>query len=260
MEIDKHARQKKIIALQYEAMELENDDQTKKLVYQNQNDTSLKIINLFLNNIIAVSLIAQPQVGKTGCILSLLIEFCRNDTIRANKDDIYVITGMSDTDWEVQTKNSFLPLFRDNVIHRSNLYKYTDKLKSITNGLICIDESHFGAGKSHTVSKQLKSAGLLNIDLLRTNNIKILFVSATPGATLDDVIISMNDYHQKIILNPPTSYIGFSKLIEYGNIIETEELDCNNISSICDIINNRWGDNYKFHIFRITNKEYNNVF
>ena len=38
MEIDKHARQKKIIALQYEAMELENDDQTKKLVYQNQND------------------------------------------------------------------------------------------------------------------------------------------------------------------------------------------------------------------------------
>ena len=251
-----------LIQLQYNALEFEksNGDTSKKLVYENQRNTALHIVDLFISGILAITLIAQPQVGKTGCILSILMEFCINSILCTQYSNIYVITGMSDTDWEEQTKNSFLPLFRRNVIHRSNLHKYIDQLKNLTNGLICIDESHFGSGKHQTISKELKLAGLLNLDTIMENNIKILFISATPGAILDDVVISMGDYHQKVILNPPISYVGFRKLLENENMIETMDIDINIISDIWQIISNRWGDNPKFHIFRITYTKYTEVF
>ena len=38
------------------------------------------------------------------------------------------------------------------------------------------------------------------------------------------------------------------------------ELEIDTISYIWQIICNRWGDNSKFHIFRITYKKYNDVF
>lgn len=199
----------------------------KEMVYPNQVAAATEVVHeLYGKDKVAVTLIAQPQVGKTGTFMEVAYKACTHpdDNCIVDPRKVFIITGMSDNDWQKQTKDDMLEAFKSRVYHRGRL-NTTDRadgfytnLTHATNALIILDECHIGVEKEHQVSRMLRRLGLLDIAMLREKNIKILEVSATPGATLYDTEKWGDDNHSIVMLNPSTKYFGFRNFLEEGRI------------------------------------------
>jgi len=199
----------------------------KEMVYPNQVAAATEVVHeLYGKDKVAVTLIAQPQVGKTGTFMEVAYKACTHpdDKCIVDPRKVFIITGMSDNDWQKQTKDDMLEAFKNRVYHRGKL-NTTDRadgfytnLTHATNALIILDECHIGVEKDQQVSKMLKRLGLLDIAVLRAKNIKILEVSATPGATLYDTEKWGDDNHSIVMLNPSEKYCGFRKILQEGRI------------------------------------------
>jgi hypothetical protein len=193
-----------------------------EMVYPNQKEAAVAVIdNLYHKDRVAVSLIAPPQVGKTGTFLEVAYLACTHpdDSMIIDSRNVFIITGMSDKDWQRQTEKDMIEAFRSRVYHRGKLYTpdredgfYTN-LTNARNALIIMDECHVAVGKDQQISKMLKDIGLLDIKVLRERNVKILEVSATPGATLRDTEKWGPDNHSVVLLNPSAKYVGFKQMI-----------------------------------------------
>jgi hypothetical protein len=206
---------------------------TNELVYPNQAEAAISIIDEFFNkDKVLVTLIAPPQVGKTGTFLQVAFLACTHPDDKSIMDprDVFIITGMSDRDWQTQTENDMLEAFKRRVYHRGRLHTkdledgFNTNLSLAENALIIIDECHIGTEKQHMMSDCLRSLGLLNIETLRKRKIKILEVSATPGATLYDSIEWGPTNHSVVLLNPSSSYIGFKHFIRENRIHNSLDL------------------------------------
>jgi hypothetical protein len=205
----------------------------KELVYPNQKDAATEICaELFDKGKTVVTLIAEPQVGKTGTFLETAYEACMhpNDASIVDPGNVFIITGMSDTDWQKQTKTDMLEPFRNRVYHRGRLNStdrtdgfYTN-LANASNALLIFDECHIGAEKEHQISSMLHRLGLLNLAVLKQRNIKLLEVSATPGATLYDTLAWGQENHSIVILKPSPKYTGFRHFIAEKRIHESFDL------------------------------------
>jgi hypothetical protein len=205
-----------------EYLELEG----KKFIYPNQQDAANKCIEAYKNGAVAVCLIAQPGTGKTGTAQAVMIHMTTNpnDEEIIYSENIINCTGMSDNDWEQQFKNSVLPAFRDNIFHRQNLIRQTDKLRSIKDALIIPDECHIASGSKMTIAKILKQAGILDLNILEMKKIKMLDISATPDAVLHDY----KKWGEKcaiIKIQPGSSYKGFEVMLKEERIIDAPKLE-----------------------------------
>jgi len=139
-------------------------------------------------------------------------------------DQVYIITGLSDTEWEAQTKERLLPQFEKNVYHRGRINAVIPKLANATNALIIIDECHYASGSNQSVKLALENAGLLDIDQLIKKNIRIIQASATP----DNVLIDSNswgNYHDTVMPDKKSaSYVSFEDLLKKNRIRESDDL------------------------------------
>ena len=180
------SKQRERIYLEKKHMMEDRKREGKQLTYNNQQDAAQEIIQHFIEGKMYIVLVAQPGVGKTGTVMEAQIGSALHVNNGLLAEDMYVITGMSDKDWQEQFSKNLLPSFKDNVYHRSNLGKHFDRLSSLKNGFIITDECHIANGKDMILSKTLKNAGLLDIELLEKKNNKLLDVSATPEGILID--------------------------------------------------------------------------
>ena len=201
----------------------------KLFIYQNQQDAADECIKAYNNGAVAVCLIAQPGIGKTGTAQAVMYHMATNpnDEDIIYTEDIINCTGMSDNDWVEQFRNNVLPPFKDNIYHRQQLIKQIDKLQNLKNGLIIPDECHVAAGSKMTIAKILKEAGILDLRVLELRNIKMLDISATPDAVLHDYI-KWGPKCSIIKIQPGASYKGFEVMLEEKRIIDApilEELD-----------------------------------
>lgn len=204
-----------------------------EMVYPNQKEAATTVIdNLYRKDHVAVSLIAPPQVGKTGTFLEVAYLACTHpeDTKIIDSRNVFIITGMSDRDWQGQTKKDMIEAFQSRVYHRGKLNTpdredgfYTN-LANARNALIIMDECHVAVGKDQQISKMLKDIGLLDIKVLRERNIRILEVSATPGATLRDTEKWGSDNHSVVILKPSDKYVGFKEMIRDKRVHQSLDL------------------------------------
>jgi len=201
----------------------------KEMVYPNQQTAATEIIQeLFdpANPKVAVTLIALPQVGKTGTFLEVAYKACTHpsDDCIIDPRNVFIITGMSDRDWQKQTEADMLEAFKRRVYHRGRLNtkdredNFYTALSNATNALIILDECHIGVEKEHQVSQMLRRLNLLSIDTLREKNVKILEVSATPGATLYDTEKWGPENHSIVMLYPSSKYVGFRQFLAEGRI------------------------------------------
>ena len=205
-----------------ELLELEG----KKFIYPNQQEAADKCITAFKNGAVAVCLIAQPGTGKTGTAQAVMIHMATNpnDEELIYAENIINCTGMSDNDWETQFKNSVLPPFKDNIFHRQKLVKQKDKLKTLKDALLIPDECHIASGYKMQIAKTLKEAGILDVNILERRNIKMLDISATPDAVL-------NDYKKWgpkcaiIKIQPGPSYKGFETMLKENRILDAPDLE-----------------------------------
>jgi hypothetical protein len=230
----------------------------KKFIYQNQKDAANKVLEAYKNGAIAVCLIAQPGTGKTGTAQEVMINMATNpnDDEIIYAENIINCTGMSDNDWEQQFKDSVLPAFRDQIYHRQNLIRQTDKLRTLKNGLIIPDECHIASGSKMTIAKTLKEAGLLDINVLEIRNIKMLDISATPDAVLHDYA-KWGNKCSIIKIQPGPSYKGFEVMLEENRIINApnfEEID--DYLDLLDLLEERYKNTTKkYFIFRLLDQD-----
>jgi hypothetical protein len=226
----------------------------KKFIYPNQQKAAEECIEAYKNGAIAVCLIAQPGTGKTGTAQSVMINMSTNpnDDEIILKENIINCTGMSDNDWEIQFKNNMLQPFKENVFHRQNLIKQEEKLKKLQNGLIIPDECHIAAGSKMTIAKTLKNAGLLDINVLETKNIKMLDISATPDAVLHDYK-KWGTKCKFVKIQPGPLYKGFEVMLKEGRIYNAPKLeDREDYYELLETLDNRYQNTTKkFFPFRL---------
>jgi len=195
----------------------------KELYYDNQAVTASKVVTAIrMVGIVFQMVIAPCQSGKTGCMLAIIEKLLQSDS-KVNPDNIFVITGLSDTEWVTQTKER-LPFIGNNVIHRGQLRKSMGILKNIKNALIIIDECQIACKKDMSLDKQvLEQTGLKDVAYLKENNINIVEFSATPNSTLDDIELwdTCSEIH---IMEPGQGYKGHSALIENHRLHQAEDL------------------------------------
>ena len=251
--MDRKARSRERVSRSYSALEAdihyENPD--AKLVYPNQESAAWDIINHFVKGKVAVTLLALPQVGKTGVMLEVAYSMAtsNNDKLFINPENVYIISGMNDLDWQVQTKKSLPNALNEKVLTRSDFNKLTN-LNSLENALIIIDECHIAAEERQQMSRKLKHAGLDNPEILLDKNVRILQVSATPAHVLFNSERNWDNYHSVVRLQASHKYIGFEKFLAADRIMNTHDDDVDNILEIEQLIKQEY-ITPKYHIFRL---------
>ena len=237
------------------------------IVYPNQKHAADKAIQyLLMDGTPLVNLIAQPGVGKTGTFLEVAIQATTHpDPVRRiSVDNLFIITGMSDTDWFNQTYERMLPAFRPRVFHRNRLideaerYAGSVKVKGAPI-LVIIDESHIAAKPGMTIHTFLATLAGCNPDTpiqphhLTDANIHVLAVSATPGAVLRSPMASWSKMHHRIVtIRPGESYHGVAHMLKYKRLYKTGSLnDDGFLNKVIHIMSNSFREN-RYHIFRQT--------
>ena len=270
MSLSKEVLQRNYLRACYKAKE--NGVKYKKgeaceLVYENQKEAAVEICRELLDKgKTVVTLIAEPQVGKTGTFLETAYLACThpNDEYIVDPNNVFIITGMSDTDWQKQTKNDMLEPFMNRVYHRGRLNTrdrqdgfYTN-LAHARDALLIFDECHIGAEKNHQISGMLRTLKLLDLAVLKERNIKLLEVSATPGATLRDTLAWGEDNHSIVILKSSEAYTGFRHFIKEKRLHESYDLtEENELEKLFAFIKNTFPEPH-WHVIRLPSKSRKN--
>ena len=134
--------------------------------YENQKICSENIVQTFLTNqnIISIMILALTQSGKTGLIVEIINAFY-NTINPVPKENIFIITGLSDCDWKKQTAKRIPSCLRERVYHRNNLLGkrgFVSEIKNKKNILIIIDELQIAAKENQTIHRAFEETGLMN--------------------------------------------------------------------------------------------------
>lgn len=268
---EKISSEKKILS---EEIKILNIDDIS-IIHEIQEKVGKEILNILNNKKIVNTMVLMPtQSGKTGCMLSVIKQISEDPYFLILKDHIYIITGLSSTEWKNQTKIRMPPSIQARVFHRDDLIKSTklfiNEIKDKKNILIIIDELQVAAKKDQTIYKTFSDAGLLDISILYENDIKILEYTATPDGTIYD-LMRWGESSEKIIACPGEGYISSHDLLKNGRVKQYKDLcgynkktgdfDENvytNIEEIRDDIEEKYKDP-RYHIIRIKGGIYQDI-
>ena len=248
----------------YESAEVNNTEKKlagnvkygEKYVYENQKIDALNIIEKFYNtDIQVVSVLKRTKLGMDGLMIELSKLFATHadDGFAVHRDNIFIITGMSNLLWEEDMKEKIPNCFKNNVYHHGKLEKLQKRLKDIKNAVIIIDEIDTGDKKHQRLHTILHGCGILDMKMIKTNNIKLVFVSATSFNQVHELQKWGDNCHTIYSMTIPDNYIGHNDFVERGIIQEFYTIDSVESSTLwikTDIISN-YGTDYRIHIIRI---------
>jgi hypothetical protein len=225
----------------------------EKMLYDSQRRASDEIQDAFLRGASLATFIAPPQWGKTGVAMQLMYAMTTHpdDTVATRPENVFLITGMSDTDWVRQTKHRMPVVFRSRVYHRNQLHRMVEDLGRARDALVIIDECHHGSEVAQTLHKCLGDAGVWDFNGIRERNIKILCISATPANVLVDAQQWGPANHRTIVAKGGEGYTGFPELLEEGRVRAADVSNPDYFTAILDVIEKRWA-RPRWHIIRAT--------
>ena len=252
-------------------------EEGRELYYTNQKLTADAVVECIKSgDIVFQMVLAVCQAGKTGCMLAIIESLVESRTIEP--DNIFIITGLSDKEWEAQTRGR-VPLGA-NVIHRGQLTKSKSRFENLKNAVLLVDECQLASKEKMTLDKILDVVGLKDMVYLKTNNINIVEFSATPNGTMND-LEQWVDCSKTHVMKPGVGYKGHKDLLAKNRIFQANDLyilgdphagwsqerqDARNvkiqpakdaIKLVKNMISHRYGDkgdevyDARFHIFRI---------
>ena len=236
---------------------------TSEYIYENQVIDSAKIVNTFITTDIRVqSVIKRTKLGMDGVMIRVLHDFgTHNDiSVAIDPENMLIITAMSNKAWEIELKKKIPSCFVDNVFHHGKLGEIGERLSTIKNGLIIIDEIDTGDKQDQLLHNLLKISGLLNIDELIKRNMRFIFVSATMINELKQ-LEKWGNKHSTYYMTIPDTYIGHKEFLERGIIQEFYDINNGHTAERwikTDIIDN-YGDDYRIHIVRTDNSNTNHI-
>lgn len=138
-----------------------------------------------------VHLAAEMQAGKTGVINALFrLVLANSESLHIVPERIFMLTGMSDDDWQEQTAKRLPRDLRDNVHHSGTLSRVAAKLEALAtsepdgrlrNVLIALDESHHATSSRNRPAQYVYKVveRVCPRELWAKNGIRFLTVSAT---------------------------------------------------------------------------------
>lgn len=194
-------------------------------IYENQHQIGRKVQDVFKDRkVINVMVIAKTQSGKTGSMCSSLQHYFEDQDNIIHLENIYIITALSSCEWIQQTKDRLPDCLKNRVYHRSDLLtKFLDDIKGKKNVLIIMDEIHIAARQHQTIHNAFQRIGLLNINYLYDNDIKILEYTATPDGTIYD-LMKWGEASSKILAEPGEGYIGCYDLLMESRVKQYKDL------------------------------------
>jgi len=233
---------------------LGNNKSNSEYIYYNQkNDANQIIEKFYTTNVRAISIIKRTKVGMDGLMIELAYKISTHidDNFMIHRNNIFIITAMSNLAWEEDMRDKIPNCFRDNIYHHGKLQKLKERLIGIKNALIINDEIDTGDKEDQKLHKILKESGILNINYMKENNIKFVFVSATMINELKE-LYKWGDSHYCYKMTIPNNYISHGDFLELGIIkefykIETEDEAIEWIEN--DIIDNYKND-FRVHFIR----------
>lgn len=169
-------------------------------------------------------------------------------------EDIFIITGMSDNDWQKQTTEDMFSCIKGNVYHLGKIKEFHKIIENKRNTkiLIIIDECQIATTKNLQIDKIIKD---LECQADEKNiNIKYLVVSATPSVIKYD-LDKCGTNHKLVIVEPSEKYVSFQTFINEDRLCEADELsyeflDNNFLPLLKEIFIKP-----KYHIIRLSEKK-----
>jgi hypothetical protein len=245
--------------IEIEFRKLSNDEK----IYENQTKVAKEIVEIFkTGSVINTMVISPTQSGKTGIICETIRYFITDTNI--SYKNIYIITGLSSTEWKEQTKNRLPDRFKRRVFHRNDLsekfYKDIERKKDV---LIILDEIQIASSKNQTIHKVFDELNYMNLKTLLKKNVKFIEITATPNGCIYDLMKWGSDFSHKIIVQPPETYTGCFKLLnevrvkQYLDLCEDEETE-DNIQELKDTIEEKYKEP-RFHFIRTKASEYQDI-
>jgi hypothetical protein len=229
-------------------------------IYKNQKEDAQNIVNLFYKtDVRAVSVLKRTKLGMDGLMIEISKLFATHpdDNFALHRDNIFIITGMSNILWEREMVEKIPNCFKKNVYHHGKLEKLKKNLQNVKNALFIIDEIDTGDKRHQRLHTILQEGGFLDLNFMKNNNIRFIFVSATSINQIQE-LSKWGSNHAIYSMTIPDTYIGHGDFLEKGIIQEYYLINCVESSKKwvkTDIIDN-YGTDYRIHIIRTddTNK------
>jgi hypothetical protein len=192
-------------------------------LHSNQISFGKNIRDLFLDRTVHTVLAAAlTQSGKTGSMLAAIHSCMTHPSLAIPIQNVFIITGHSSNDWVKQTRERFPPSMSFNIIHRNSLKHFIDKIKSISNALIFIDETQIASLKGQSIHKAFIAAGISEIDLYK-RDIKMVLVSATPNSCIKRFIPHRVGYAISF-MKPGAGYTSIFDLLSSNRVFQYKDL------------------------------------
>jgi len=237
---------------------LERDEKsTAEYIFQNQMEDANKIVEMFYNNEFRViSVQKKTKVGADGLMIELvkLLTTHPDDAFVLNPANVRIITGMSNAGWEKDMIDKAPTCFKNKIFHHGKLSK--SNLINLKDSLIIIDEIDSGDREGQKLHMKLKDSGLLDIEYMKNNNIRFVFISATMFKEFHD-LYPWGELHALYLMTIPDSYIGHKEFLEMGIVREYYDLKTKENAEIWvkeDIIAYYGPSDPRVHIVRVTTK------
>ena len=179
-----------------------------------------------------VHLAAEMQAGKTGVITTLIRLILANASkLRILPNRIFVLTGMSDDAWKLQTRERMPLAIREGIQHNKGLIKIAKSLRSLagseylSNVLIVIDESHIAASMRNQPNKHIYQTlvELCPPKLWEERNIRIVTISATDPVKALAISESPLPKAAVVRLHTTSKYQSIEKLLAASRIRYLED-------------------------------------
>lgn len=192
-------------------------------IFRNQKEVARQIVDNFENKQIAIQLaIGKTQSGKTGCMISLIDQYISRNVIPLK--NIFLITGLSSKDWIYQCKERFPKVFENNIFHCNQMKEFEERVDSLQNILVIMDEAHIASRKYQTIHLVF-SRLRWNLNHLLDNDIKVVQFSATPDGLIYTLQLVKWPYchWQKVIMPTAEGYFGYKDMKRSGQAIQFVE-------------------------------------
>lgn len=236
---------------------------TSEYIYNNQKEDALFICNDLISNPerVAVMVNKQPKVGANGLMYQILYNATTHsdDEKCYHLDDCFVMTGMSNLNWENDFKAMAPVIFESNIFHHGKLKKMKEQIerKIMANKLLIVDEIDTGDKPEQVLNKILRDLKIDDIEYLQRNNIKLVLISATPQNPMLDIIQGWpEDTYVIHNMKIPESYVSCEYLRDRGYLQNYYGIKCVDEAKrwIYEDIINHFGNDYRIHFIRLREK------
>jgi hypothetical protein len=233
---------------------------SEKYVFPNQSDDAKRILMCFFNDRKLRAVIVQKltKVGALGLIYELLMRLSTHpdDEFVVPYNNLYVLTGMSNSNWQQDITDCAPSCFKKNMLHRAQFNKIDEEtLKNIQNAVIIIDEIDTGDKPDQMLHSLLERTGLMDIEEMLRRNVRFVLISATALKHIHGMHF-WGEYHKAIQMTIPNSYVGHKDFKERGILREYYPMKTNEAVRkwIQEDILENYHDDYRIHLVRLDKK------